>query len=151
MKPTLQLFYSHSCSKLDLSSYHKRAEAKVEKSIFLGDLLISCSGSLLIRSKYTQSLQWKNNILFDNDNDIRNWLNIIYTVLLISDSPRPHLCSKLALFNMSWQVLKVLLCFFLELSVNKYSLGLSNELLFIIIAPRAAKLWPVKVGGGREI
>ena len=43
------------------------------------------------------------------------WLHIfnpLVTVLLISESPRPHLCSKLALFNMSWQVLKVLLfCF----------------------------------------
>ena len=43
------------------------------------------------------------------------WLHIfnpLVTVLLISESPRPHLSSKLALFNMSWQVLKVLLCRF---------------------------------------
>ena len=35
---------------------------------------------------------------------------------------------------------------FSELMFNKYSLGLSNELLFVIIAPRAKKLRPVKVG-----
>ena len=34
------------------------------------------------------------------------------TVLFISESPRPHLCSKLAFFIMSKQVLKVLLCCF---------------------------------------
>ena len=34
------------------------------------------------------------------------------TVLLISESPRPYLYSKLALFNTSWQMLKVLLCSF---------------------------------------
>ena len=30
---------------------------------------------------------------------------------------------------------------------KRYGLGLSNELLFIIIAQGAAKLWPINVGG----
>ena len=34
----------------------------------------------------------------------------VATVLFISESPRPYLCSKLALFNTSLQILKVLLC-----------------------------------------
>ena len=40
---------------------------------------------------------------------------------------------------------------FLDVSVNKYGLGLSYKLLFIIIAQKAAKLWPVKVRGQRKI
>ena len=35
---------------------------------------------------------------------------------------------------------------FFKSSANRYGLGLSNELLFIIIGQGAAKLWPVKVG-----
>ena len=37
------------------------------------------------------------------------------------------------------------------LSTNRYVLGLSNEILFIIIAQGAAKLWRVKVGGPKKI
>ena len=36
---------------------------------------------------------------------------------------------------------------FFKYSVNGYGLGLSNELLFIIIAQGTAKLWPVKAKG----
>ena len=76
---------------------------------------------------------------------------ILWNIVLFDwESPRPYLCTKLALFNTSWQMLKVLLCFF-KLSVNRYGLGLSYDLLFIIIALRAAKLWPVKVGGRMKI
>ena len=57
------------------------------------------------------------------------------TVLLISESPRPHLCSKHVLTGVKSAAL-----LFLELSINKYSIGLSNEQLFIIIAQEAAKL-----------
>ena len=35
---------------------------------------------------------------------------------------------------------------FFKLYAYRYDLGLSNELLFIIIAKGAAKLWPVKDG-----
>ena len=34
-----------------------------------------------------------------------------------------------------------------KLRVNRYDLAISNEILFIVIAQGAAKLWPVKVGG----
>ena len=40
---------------------------------------------------------------------------------------------------------------FYKLSTNRYCLGLSNELLFVIVTQEAAKLWPVKVGGWIEI
>ena len=33
---------------------------------------------------------------------------------------------------------------------KRYAFGLSNELLFIIIAQGAAKLLPVKIGGRKE-
>ena len=39
---------------------------------------------------------------------------------------------------------------FLKLSANIYGLGLSNELLFIIIAQGAAKMWPVKAGDPKK-
>ena len=39
---------------------------------------------------------------------------------------------------------------FFKLSVNRFGLGLSNKLLFIIIAQGAAKLSPVKVGGMKK-
>ena len=38
-----------------------------------------------------------------------------------------------------------------KISVNRYGIGLSNELLFVIIAQGATKLWPVKVGGQIKI
>ena len=82
-----------------------------------------------------------------------NW--VIYpflgTVLFDWKSPRPHLCSKLALFKTSWQMFKVLLCYFFDWSANGYCLGLSNKPIFIIIAHRAAKLWPIKVGDLKKI
>ena len=34
---------------------------------------------------------------------------------------------------------------------GKYDMGLSNEVLFFIIAQRAANLWPVKVGDPEKI
>ena len=40
---------------------------------------------------------------------------------------------------------------FYKLSANRYGLGLSNELLFIIIDQGTAKLLPVKVGGPRKL
>ena len=40
---------------------------------------------------------------------------------------------------------------FFKLSTYRYDLGLSNELLIIIIAQGAAKLWPVEAGGWRQI
>ena len=62
----------------------------------------------------------------------------MYTVLFVSESPRPNLCSKLALFNIIDVESAAMLIF--KLSVNEYGLGLSYELLFIILAQRAAKL-----------
>ena len=47
--------------------------------------------------------------------------------------------------------LKSTVILFFEKSPNKYDLGLSNELLFIIIAQGTAKLLPVKVGGLKKI
>ena len=41
--------------------------------------------------------------------------------------------------------------FFKQQCPNKYGLGLSNEILFIIIAQRAPKLWSVKVGDLKKI
>ena len=38
-----------------------------------------------------------------------------------------------------------------KVSVNRYELGLSNELLFIIIAQEAAKLWTLKGGGPKKL
>ena len=38
-----------------------------------------------------------------------------------------------------------------KLRSNRYDLGLSNDLLFIIIAQEGARLWPVKVGGLKKI
>ena len=40
---------------------------------------------------------------------------------------------------------------FLKLDSNIYGSGLSNELLFITIAQEATKLWPIKVGGPKEL
>ena len=40
---------------------------------------------------------------------------------------------------------------FFKYSVKRYGLGLSNELLCIMIAQGAAKLWPFKVEGWRKI
>ena len=40
---------------------------------------------------------------------------------------------------------------FFKLSANRYALGLSKQPLFIIIAQRVAKLWPVNVGGLKRI
>ena len=40
---------------------------------------------------------------------------------------------------------------FFKSSVNRYGLGLSNELLFVIVTQGAAKLWPVKVGSPKRI
>ena len=60
------------------------------------------------------------------------------------------LCSKLSIFKTSWPILRVLLyCF--RSSANRYDLGFSNELFFIIIAQVAVKLWPIKVGGWKKI
>ena len=44
-------------------------------------------------------------------------------------------------------------CFYtvFQYRVNRYDLGLPNELLFIIIGQEAAKLLPVKVGGPIKI
>ena len=43
--------------------------------------------------------------------------------------------------------LKRLGMLFFKLGANRYGLGLSNDLLFIIIAQEAANKRPVKVGG----
>ena len=40
---------------------------------------------------------------------------------------------------------------FLKLNINRYDLGLSNEILFFIMAQGAAKLSPVKVGDQEKI
>ena len=72
-----------------------------------------------------------------------------FTVLCDWESSRPCLCSKLALFKTSWQMLKVILCCFFTLSANRYGLGLSNKLLFKFIDQGVAKLWPV--GGPKKI
>ena len=42
-----------------------------------------------------------------------------------------------------------MLCF--KMSANRYGKGLSNKLLFIIVAQGAAKLLPVKVKGQKKI
>ena len=39
---------------------------------------------------------------------------------------------------------------YFKISANRYDLGLSNELLFIIIGQEAAKLRLVKVGGPKK-
>ena len=44
------------------------------------------------------------------------------------------------LFNTKLCTLKVLFCYFFKFIAKRYNLGLSNELLFIITAQRAAKL-----------
>ena len=75
-----------------------------------------------------------------------------HTVVVTNwESTKSHLCSKLSLFMMSWQMLKVVLCMLLfKLSANGYGLGLSNMLLFIIIAQGAGKSWPFIVGGPKK-
>ena len=70
-------------------------------------------------------------------------------------------CRKTGLFGSLWYKMKVLRMkitylkstafLFFKLSTYRYDLGLSNELLIIIIAQGAAKLWPVKVGGLKKI
>ena len=71
------------------------------------------------------------------------------TVVCDWESSRPFLCSKLPLFKMSWQTLKVVFCCFLSYVIIDMTCS-SNELLFIIIAQKAAKLWPVKVGDPKK-
>ena len=58
----------------------------------------------------------------------------------------------LAVYDIKWryfewrlQILKVLISVFQVKYIYIYDLGLSNELLIIIIAQGATKLWPVKV------
>ena len=70
---------------------------------------------------------------------------LIFTQLLLQCSSYQNHQDHIYIVN--WHSVAML---FLELSVNRYSLGLSNELLFIIIAQGAAKLWPVKVGGQKN-
>ena len=40
---------------------------------------------------------------------------------------------------------------YFKMSADRYDLGLSNELLFIIIGQGAAKLWPFQVGSPKKI
>ena len=63
------------------------------------------------------------------------------------ESPRASLYSNLALFQDILLDVKSAAMLFYNLKANRYDLRLSNELLFIIIAQGAAKLWLVKVGG----
>ena len=58
---------------------------------------------------------------------------------------------KMGVLRMGVMYLKSAALLFFKLYAYRYELGLSNELLFIILAQGAAKLWPVKVGGWREI
>ena len=70
-------------------------------------------------------------------------------------------CRKTGLFGSLWYKMKVLwmgitylksaALLFFKLCAYIYDLGLSNELLIIIIAQEAAKLWPIKIGGPKKI
>ena len=58
---------------------------------------------------------------------------------------------KMGVLRMGVMYLKSAALLFFELCAYRYDLGLSNELLFIIIAQVAVKVWPIEVGGRRKI
>ena len=58
-----------------------------------------------------------------------------------------RLWSKMGVLWMEITYLKSAAMLFFDFSVNIYGLGLSNDLIFIVIAQGTTKLWLVQVGG----
>ena len=57
---------------------------------------------------------------------------------------------EMEILGLGITLLKSAALMLLKLCACRYYFGISNELLIIIIAQEAAKLWPVKVGGPKK-